>query len=146
MTLGRVSAGSRIFVIGPRAEVLIADEVSRIAEAAFDSCAAEHGRGVARALRLHDQIYFDFAGYSNMAIGLGLALGFAFPRNFRLPYAARSVHRILAPLAHQPVAMAARLSLHSARRQSRPRDRDRTAISASCSSPAACGTARTGPS
>ena len=37
------------------------------------------------------QIYFDFAGYSNMAIGLGLALGFAFPRNFRLPYAARSI-------------------------------------------------------
>ena len=37
------------------------------------------------------QIYFDFAGYSNMAIGLGLALGFAFPRNFRLPYTARSV-------------------------------------------------------
>jgi D-alanyl-lipoteichoic acid acyltransferase DltB (MBOAT superfamily) len=37
------------------------------------------------------QIYFDFAGYSNMAIGLGLALGFAFPRNFRLPYASRSI-------------------------------------------------------
>jgi D-alanyl-lipoteichoic acid acyltransferase DltB (MBOAT superfamily) len=37
------------------------------------------------------QIYFDFAGYSNMAIGLGLALGFAFPRNFCLPYTARSI-------------------------------------------------------
>ena len=37
------------------------------------------------------QIYFDFAGYSNMAIGLGLALGFAFPRNFALPYTARSI-------------------------------------------------------
>jgi D-alanyl-lipoteichoic acid acyltransferase DltB (MBOAT superfamily) len=37
------------------------------------------------------QIYFDFAGYSNMAIGLGLALGFGFPRNFRLPYTAQSM-------------------------------------------------------
>jgi alginate O-acetyltransferase complex protein AlgI len=37
------------------------------------------------------QIYFDFAGYSNMAIGLGLVLGFTFPRNFRLPYSAFSI-------------------------------------------------------
>ena len=37
------------------------------------------------------QIYFDFAGYSNMAIGLGIALGFTFPRNFRLPYTASSI-------------------------------------------------------
>jgi alginate O-acetyltransferase complex protein AlgI len=37
------------------------------------------------------QIYFDFLGYSNMAIGLGVALGFIFPRNFRLPYTAQSI-------------------------------------------------------
>ena len=37
------------------------------------------------------QIYFDFAGYSNMAIGIGLMLGFGFPRNFRFPYVAQSV-------------------------------------------------------
>jgi alginate O-acetyltransferase complex protein AlgI len=37
------------------------------------------------------QIYYDFAGYSNMAIGLGLVLGFTFPRNFRLPYASLSI-------------------------------------------------------
>jgi D-alanyl-lipoteichoic acid acyltransferase DltB (MBOAT superfamily) len=37
------------------------------------------------------QIYFDFAGYSNMAIGLALALGFAFPRNFNLPYTSCSI-------------------------------------------------------
>jgi D-alanyl-lipoteichoic acid acyltransferase DltB (MBOAT superfamily) len=92
MTLGRVSAGLRIFVIGLAQKVLIADEVSRIAEAVFDRLAqpsmAEAWLGLA-AYTI--QIYFDFAGYSNMAIGLGLALGFAFPRNFRLPYAARSV-------------------------------------------------------
>jgi alginate O-acetyltransferase complex protein AlgI len=92
MTLGRASAGSRIFVIGLAQKVLIADEVARIAETVFDRVGApsflEAWLGlIAYAL----QIYFDFAGYSNMAIGLGLALGFAFPRNFRLPYAARSV-------------------------------------------------------
>jgi D-alanyl-lipoteichoic acid acyltransferase DltB (MBOAT superfamily) len=37
------------------------------------------------------QIYFDFAGYSNMAIGLGLILGFTLPRNFRFPYTALSI-------------------------------------------------------
>ncbi len=92
MTLGRVSAGLRIFIIGLAQKVLIADEVSRIAEAVFDKLAqpsmAEAWLGLSGYTI---QIYFDFAGYSNMAIGLGLALGLAFPRNFRLPYAARSV-------------------------------------------------------
>jgi len=37
------------------------------------------------------QIYFDFAGYSNMAIGLGLVFGFSLPRNFRRPYASASI-------------------------------------------------------
>lgn len=38
------------------------------------------------------QIYFDFAGYSDMAIGLGKIFGFDFPENFRYPYAARSIN------------------------------------------------------
>ena len=92
MTLGRASAGLRIFVIGLAQKVLIADEVARIAEAVFDKAAhptmAEAWLGLS-AYTI--QIYFDFAGYSNMAIGLALALGFVFPRNFRLPYTARSV-------------------------------------------------------
>jgi alginate O-acetyltransferase complex protein AlgI len=92
MTLGRASAGLRIFIIGLAQKVLVADEVARIAETVFDKVGApsflEAWLGlVAYAI----QIYFDFAGYSNMAIGLGLAIGFAFPRNFRLPYAARSI-------------------------------------------------------
>jgi alginate O-acetyltransferase complex protein AlgI len=37
------------------------------------------------------QIYFDFSGYSDMAIGLGLMLGFTFPENFNYPYIAKSV-------------------------------------------------------
>jgi D-alanyl-lipoteichoic acid acyltransferase DltB (MBOAT superfamily) len=92
MTLGRVSAGLRIFVIGLAQKVLIADEVARVAEAVFDKLATPSLAEAWLGLGAYTiQIYFDFAGYSNMAIGLGLALGFAFPRNFRLPYTARSI-------------------------------------------------------
>lgn len=91
-TLGRAAAGFRIFVIGLAQKVLIADEVARIAETVFDKVAQPSMGEAWLGLGAYTiQIYFDFAGYSNMAIGLALALGFAFPRNFNLPYAARSV-------------------------------------------------------
>jgi alginate O-acetyltransferase complex protein AlgI len=92
MSLGRASAGIRIFIIGLAQKVLIADEVARLAEAVFDKAAAPSLAAAWLGLSAYTiQIYFDFAGYSNMAIGLGLALGFSFPRNFRLPYVARSI-------------------------------------------------------
>jgi D-alanyl-lipoteichoic acid acyltransferase DltB (MBOAT superfamily) len=92
MTLGRISAGARIFIIGLAQKVLIADEVARLAEAVFDKAVAPSLAEAWLGLTAYTiQIYFDFAGYSNMAIGLGLALGFAFPRNFNLPYVSRSI-------------------------------------------------------
>jgi D-alanyl-lipoteichoic acid acyltransferase DltB (MBOAT superfamily) len=92
MTLGRASAGLRIFVIGLAQKVLVADEVSRIAETVFDKLAQPTMAEAWIGLSAYTiQIYFDFAGYSNMAIGLALALGFPFPRNFNLPYASRSI-------------------------------------------------------
>jgi alginate O-acetyltransferase complex protein AlgI len=91
-TLGRVSAGLRIFVIGLAWKVLIADEVAKIATVAFDETASPNfSEAWLGVLAYAVQIYFDFAGYSNMAIGLALALGLHFPRNFRLPYSAASV-------------------------------------------------------
>ena len=82
----------RIFVIGLAQKVLIADEVARIAETVFDKLGAPSLAEAWLGLSAYTiQIYFDFAGYSNMAIGLGIALGFSFPRNFRLPYTARSI-------------------------------------------------------
>jgi len=91
-TLGRVSAGLRIFVIGLSWKVLIADQVAPIVATVFDQTPvpnlAEAWLGVtAYAL----QIYFDFGGYSNMAIGLAIAMGLKFPRNFNLPYGALSI-------------------------------------------------------
>ena len=44
-----------------------------------------------RCDRLRVQIYFDFSGYSDMAIGLGLMLGFVFPKNFDSPYLSASI-------------------------------------------------------
>ena len=63
------------------------------------------------------QIYFDFSGYSDMAIGLGLMLGFVFPRELRLALSLAIDHRVLASLAHLAFHLAARLSLRAAGRQ-----------------------------
>jgi D-alanyl-lipoteichoic acid acyltransferase DltB (MBOAT superfamily) len=91
-TFGRVSAGARIFVIGLAQKVLIADQVARIADAAFDQIAKPALFEAWLGLSAYTvQIYFDFAGYSNMAIGFAVAFGFTFPRNFRLPYTSRSI-------------------------------------------------------
>ena len=71
----------------------------------------------AGALAYALQIYFDFSGYSDMAIGVGAAV--RHPPAAQLPLAlqGRLDHRLLAPLAHHAVALPARLPLHPARRQ-----------------------------
>lgn len=92
VTWGRFSAGMRLFVIGLAWKVMIADEVAALADGVFDS--TTHPTFVEALLGLYAytvQIYFDFGGYSTMAVGLGVMMGFTLPRNFRLPYAARSV-------------------------------------------------------
>ena len=91
-TLGRASVGARIFIVGLAQKVLVADVVAPLARVAFDQ--SPH-RELAEAwiglMAYTVQIYFDFAGYSNMAIGLGVVLGFTFPRNFRMPYTSLSI-------------------------------------------------------
>ncbi|MFS8038510.1 MBOAT family O-acyltransferase [Xanthobacter sp. AM11] len=92
VTLGRFSAGARLFAIGLGWKVLIADEVARLVDGVFDT--TTHPTFVEAWLGLYAytvQIYFDFAGYSTMAVGLGVMVGFVLPRNFRLPYTARSI-------------------------------------------------------
>ena len=59
------------------------------------------------------QIYCDFSGYTDIAIGLALLLGFQFPQNFNKPYAAAFYHRLLASVAHDALPLAAGLSVHS---------------------------------
>jgi D-alanyl-lipoteichoic acid acyltransferase DltB (MBOAT superfamily) len=92
VTLGRFSAGMRIFIIGLTWKLLIADEVAPIADVVFDN--ADAPRLIEAWLAIYTyamQIYFDFGGYSAMAVGLGVMLGFTLPRNFRIPYAALSM-------------------------------------------------------
>ncbi len=91
-TWGRFSAGARLFAIGLAWKVLIADEVARLVDGVFDT--TSHPTFVEAWVGVFSytlQIYFDFAGYSTMAVGLGVMVGFVLPRNFRIPYAANSI-------------------------------------------------------
>lgn len=86
-------SGVRRFVIGLAKKVLIADQVAWGADQVYAYDASELSMGLAWVglLAYTLQIYFDFSGYSDMAIGLGRMLGFRFRENFRWPYASRSI-------------------------------------------------------
>lgn len=91
-TWGRFSAGARIFALGLAWKVLIADEVARIVDVVFDGNTTPALTEAWLAVYAYAmQIYFDFGGYSAMAVGLGVMVGFTLPRNFRIPYAAHSI-------------------------------------------------------
>jgi len=85
------SEGAARFMTGFCKKVLIADLVAPIANAAFGLGAPTLAEAWLGALAYTIQIYFDFSGYSDMAIGLGLMMGFRFPENFRTPYLSRSI-------------------------------------------------------
>ncbi|HET9103441.1 MAG TPA: MBOAT family protein [Solirubrobacteraceae bacterium] len=80
------------FAWGLSKKVLVADQVGRIADAAF---ANTHGLGTSGAwlgaLAYTVQIYFDFSGYSDMALGMARMFGFRFPENFNRPYSSLSI-------------------------------------------------------
>lgn len=91
-TVGRFSAGMRIFVIGLAWKVLLADQVAPIANSLFDHIPSPNLQEAWLGLLAYGlEIYFDFGGYSTMAVGLGLMIGFTLPRNFRIPYSAESI-------------------------------------------------------
>jgi alginate O-acetyltransferase complex protein AlgI len=81
------------FALGLGKKVLIADVLGSYADAAFGvpSEALEAGTAWLGALAYTLQIYFDFAGYSDMALGLARMLGFELPENFRDPFVSTSV-------------------------------------------------------
>ena len=92
-SLNNVSKGMRFFIVGLAQKVLIANTVAITADEIFKLHAPHLTTAVAwlGAICYSFQIYFDFAGYSNMAIGLGLVMGFSFPKNFNYPYISRSI-------------------------------------------------------
>jgi len=85
--------GAERFVFGLAKKVLLADALGIKADAIFSLPFTELSTGQAwlGAVCFSLQIYYDFSGYSDMAIGLGKMFGFHLPENFNYPYAARSM-------------------------------------------------------
>ena len=93
ITLESINEGIKLFIFGLGKKVLIANNVGAlwtdIETMGFASVSTPLAWLGIIAYSL--QIYFDFSGYSLMAIGLGKMLGFDFPQNFNLPYVSKSV-------------------------------------------------------
>jgi alginate O-acetyltransferase complex protein AlgI len=89
----RFAAGIRYLVIGLGQKVLIANTVAASADAIFALPPGQLSTPLAwlGVVCYTLQIYFDFGGYSNMAIGLGLMIGFTYPINFNYPYISTSI-------------------------------------------------------
>lgn len=83
--------GTRRFMLGFSKKILIADNVGKIADAAFSMNDISMNMAWLGALAYALQIYFDFSGYSDMAIGLGRIFGFHFLENFDYPYISKSI-------------------------------------------------------
>ncbi|MGA2865673.1 MAG: MBOAT family O-acyltransferase [Verrucomicrobiota bacterium] len=90
-TIKRFASGICIFILGFAKKILLANPAGGVADAVFnaaDPLALDAWVGV---LAYAFQIYFDFCGYSDMAVGLGRMLGFEFLKNFDAPYRAESI-------------------------------------------------------
>jgi alginate O-acetyltransferase complex protein AlgI len=83
--------GITFFCIGFAKKILIANQVGIIADRVFASDAPGILNSWWGSVAYMFQIYFDFSAYSDMAVGLGLMIGFHFPRNFNGPYRSASI-------------------------------------------------------
>lgn len=86
-------SGFLTFCIGLAKKTIIANTIGMQADAVFNLAPGEIDTAAAwtGALAYTFQIYFDFSGYSDMAIGLGKIMGFKFPENFNNPYTSASI-------------------------------------------------------
>ena len=90
--ISTAAAGARRFCMGLAKKVLLANTLASAADTAFGMTGSLNFGGAWAGLIAYAlQIYYDFSGYSDMAIGLGKMLGFSFPENFRYPYVSLSV-------------------------------------------------------
>lgn len=89
-----INNGFRRFITGLGKKVLIADRLSLVVDRGiFDQVAPNLPVGTTWMIILFYslQIYYDFSGYSDMAIGIGQMFGFTFPENFNYPYISKSI-------------------------------------------------------
>ena len=92
-SLTDTAAGLRRFVRGMAKKLLLAESAAAVANSVYALEVGSLSTALAwlGALAYCLQIYFDFAGYSDMAIGLGTLFGFTFPENFDYPYTAKTL-------------------------------------------------------
>lgn len=85
--------GLLLVLLGLAKKMAVADQFAQVANIYFRNPAAQPGMLTAwsGAVAFGIQIYFDFSGYTDMAIGMALLFGFHFPLNFRRPYLAQSI-------------------------------------------------------
>jgi alginate O-acetyltransferase complex protein AlgI len=91
LTLDKFTRGAAFFSLGMAKKILLANPCGKIADTAFNAVAVNAPDAWLGVLAYSFQIYFDFSGYSDMAIGLGLMLGFVFAKNFDSPYQSQSI-------------------------------------------------------
>lgn len=93
-TLSKFTDGLRRFILGFAKKIIIANNVALVADTIFNSSTVTEYSWVIIIIALLAytlQIYFDFSGYSDMAIGLGKMFGFEFLENFNYPYISQSI-------------------------------------------------------
>ena len=91
ITLAGAASGARRFAVGLAKKVLLADSLAAIGTAWRATAQPSVLFAWLYAVSFLLQIYFDFSGYSDMAIGLGRLFGFSFPENFNYPYISASI-------------------------------------------------------
>jgi alginate O-acetyltransferase complex protein AlgI len=90
-TPDKFARGVSFVALGLAKKVLLANPCGKVADVLFGTAGLGAFDAWYGAVAYAFQIYFDFSGYSDMAIGLGLMLGFTFPKNFDSPYHATSI-------------------------------------------------------
>ena len=92
-TSDEVQRGLLLLILGLAKKMVMADQFAQIANGYFKDVATQPGMLTAwmGAIAFGLQIYFDFSGYTDMAIGMAALFGFHFPVNFRRPYLASSI-------------------------------------------------------
>ncbi len=90
-TLEKFARGVAFFSLGLGKKILLANPCGKVADTVFDAGAAATMDAWYGACAYAFQIYFDFSAYSDMAIGLGLMLGWVFAKNFDSPYLSQSI-------------------------------------------------------
>ena len=86
-----IAAGLYLFALGMSKKILLADFFAEMADSGFLNAAGNFFTGWKTALAYTFQIYFDFSGYCDMAIGLGLLFNIRLPKNFHSPYLSENI-------------------------------------------------------